>query len=428
MFAIQEIYKLYQRPAWMVEERIEQNKLYYFASLSLSPIKILLSLIPIKEEEDEKDVYGKVSKALGMAITTIDLAPVKLNTLQMTDVFGNQWQVWTALQSHYGKQLIAELISLIGHAEILGNPIGLLNNLGTGVKDFFYEPAQGIIHGPLSAGKGLIRGTGSLVRNTVEGTFDTFSKLANSMATGITTLTQDREYLMIRQREQAMNRPRNIVDGVEMGVRSLVSNLGQGLSGVVYEPVKGFKKNRFTGFLLGSFRGLSGLVVKPVAGVLDVASKAAEGIKNTAGVNQIFGKNERKRPPRLFYGKNLIMKNYDYEASAAYLLLSNTKKGRYLKEKFVDYVEGFDSKGFKWMVFMFIGKLVLFYVKKRKVKWEIPLNSIEKYEIRGEGLCVTTIPSKYKKTVGQCNFVFPLSDLRVNKFISDKLSDLLTED
>lgn len=427
MFGIQDIYVKFQKPGWMIEDKIEQNKLYYFASLSLSPIKIWISLIPIKEE-DESDVYGKVSKALGMAITTIDLAPVKLNTLQMTDVFGSQWQVLSALKAHYGKQLIAELISLIGHAEILGNPIGLLNNLGTGVKDFFYEPAQGIIHGPLSAGKGLIRGTGSLVRNTVEGTFDTFSKLANSMATGITTLTQDREYLMIRQREQAMNRPRNIVDGVEMGVRSFVSNLGQGISGIVNEPVKGFRKNRFKGFLLGSFRGLSGLVVKPMAGVLDVASKAAEGIKNTAGVNQLFGKNERKRPPRVFYGKNLIMKNYDYEAAAAFYLLSNNKKGRYAKEKFVDYVEGFDSKGFKWIVFLFIGKLVLFNVKKKKVTWDIPILDIEKHEIRPEGLSLLTLPSKFKRTMNQTKFVFPLSDLRVNKFISDKLSDLISED
>lgn len=424
--SLTEIYKLYEKPVWMLEEKIELNKLYYFASLSLSPIKILLSLIPIKE--DESDVYGKVSKALGMAITTIDVAPVKLNTLQMTDVFGSQWQVWTALKSHYGKQLIAELISLIGHAEILGNPIGLLNNLGTGVKDFFYEPAHGIINGPLSAGKGLIKGTGSLVRNTVEGTFDTFSKLANSMATGITTLTQDREYLMIRQREQARNRPRNIVDGVEMGVRSLFSNLGQGITGVISEPVKGYRKNRFAGFLLGSFRGLSGLVVKPMAGVLDVASKAAEGIKNTAGPTQIFGKYDRKRPPRVFYGKNLIIKNYNYEESQAFFTISEIKKNKYLKEKFVAYAEGFDLKGIHWHVFLFINKIVLFNVKKKKVKWEIPVKAIKRCELMSKGLCVTSQPSTFAKTPGKTTFVFPISDLRTNRFLAEKIAELIADE
>ena len=73
----------------MCAEKIELNKRYYFAKLALSPIKMMLSLIPIKEDDDI-DVYGKVSKALGMAITTIDLAPVKLNSLEMTDAFGSQ--------------------------------------------------------------------------------------------------------------------------------------------------------------------------------------------------------------------------------------------------------------------------------------------------------------------------------------------------
>ena len=102
---------------------------------------------------------------------------------------------------HYRSQLTSEIFTLIGHAVVLGNPIGLFNNLGTGVFDFFYEPAQGMVRGPISAGKGFLRGTRSLVTNTVQGTFGTFSKLTSSLATGITELTQDRDYNMQRQRD-----------------------------------------------------------------------------------------------------------------------------------------------------------------------------------------------------------------------------------
>ena len=202
-----------------------------------------------------------------------------------------------------------------------------------------------MVHGPLSAGKGFIKGTGSLLKNTVEGTFDTVSKLANSMAIGITTLTQDKDYLKGRQRQQAINKPRNIFDGVEMGVKSLFVNLGQGISGVVSEPVKGYKKDKIAGMLIGSVRGLSGLVVKPVAGVLDVASKAAEGIKNTAGSSNYFGKSERIRPPRVFYGLNSVMDVFSNEDSLAFNMIAEVKKGRYLKEKFISFVEGYDSRG-----------------------------------------------------------------------------------
>lgn len=427
VISLHDTYKKYDKPVWMSYDKIQLNKLYYFAKLALSPIKIILSLIPIKEDNEESDVYGKVSKALGMAITTIELAPVKLNSLEMTDVFGSQWQILTAFKAHYGKQLIAELLSLIGHAEILGNPIGLLNKLGTGVKDFFYEPAQGIVHGPLSAGKGFIRGTGSLLKNTVEGTFDTVSKLANSMATGITTLTQDKEYLMDRQREQAMNKPRNIVDGVEMGVKSLIVNLGQGISGVVSQPVRGYKKDKFKGMIIGGVRGLSGLVVKPVAGVLDVASKAAEGIKRTAASNIFFGISERKRPPRVFYGLSSIMKIYNLEDSIAYSLIAEAKKGKYRKDKFFTFAEGYDTKGKQWFVYMFINRIVLFSGKKKKVKWEIPIKDINSCELESNGLHVMTKASEFGHTRGKTSFVFPISDVRINRFLLEKVTDLVRD-
>jgi len=78
---------------------------------------------------------------------------------------------------------------LIGHADFLGNPVGFLNNIGTGFVDLFYEPMNGMVNGPLSAGKGFVKGAGSLLKNTVQGTFGSVSKLTDSVATGLTSLT-----------------------------------------------------------------------------------------------------------------------------------------------------------------------------------------------------------------------------------------------
>jgi vacuolar protein sorting-associated protein 13A/C len=33
---------------------------------------------------------------------------------------------------------------------------------------------------------------------------------------------------------------------------------------------------------MGSIKGLSGLIIKPVSGIIDATTKTAEGIKNTA--------------------------------------------------------------------------------------------------------------------------------------------------
>lgn len=40
---------------------------------------------------------------------------------------------------------------------MLGNPVGLVNNLGTGVVDFFYEPAQGLVKSPKDFSVGLAK-------------------------------------------------------------------------------------------------------------------------------------------------------------------------------------------------------------------------------------------------------------------------------
>lgn len=90
---------------------------------------------------------------------------------------------------------------------------------------------------------------------------------------------------MARQRDQALNKPKNVVEGLGFGFKSLFKNIGKGIAGIVTEPVKGYKKNKMKGLMAGGARGVSGLIVKPVAGVLDVASITAEGIKNTAKKN-----------------------------------------------------------------------------------------------------------------------------------------------
>jgi vacuolar protein sorting-associated protein 13A/C len=36
------------------------------------------------------------------------------------------------------------------------------------------------------------------------------------------------------------------------------------------------------GFFKGAFQGIAGLVIKPVTGAIDAASKTAEGLKSTA--------------------------------------------------------------------------------------------------------------------------------------------------
>jgi vacuolar protein sorting-associated protein 13A/C len=57
--------------------------------------------------------------------------------------------------------------------------------------------------------------------------------------------------------------------------------VGSGISGIITKPIEETKKGGFLGFFKGTAQGVTGLVVKPVSGALDLLSLTTEGIRNT---------------------------------------------------------------------------------------------------------------------------------------------------
>lgn len=67
------------------------------------------------------------------------------------------------------------VFTLIGSTSLLGNPRKFVATLNRGVSDFIKEPGNGYRQGGVKEmGKGVAKGTGSLMKNTVEGAFGSF--------------------------------------------------------------------------------------------------------------------------------------------------------------------------------------------------------------------------------------------------------------
>ena len=56
------------------------------------------------------------------------------------------------------------------------------------------------------------------------------------------------------------------------------------------------------GFIKGTAKGVAGLVIKPVTGILDMTVKTSEGFKNSAFGSDNRPNENRMRCPRVFYG------------------------------------------------------------------------------------------------------------------------------
>ena len=58
---------------------------------------------------------------------------------------------------------------MVGSLEILGNPAGLVRNIGTGIADLFRMPYAGLTRGPGAFVAGVTHGMGSLVKHISTG-------------------------------------------------------------------------------------------------------------------------------------------------------------------------------------------------------------------------------------------------------------------
>eukprot|EP01113_Clastostelium_recurvatum_P001698 TRINITY_DN10696_c0_g1_i3.p1 TRINITY_DN10696_c0_g1~~TRINITY_DN10696_c0_g1_i3.p1 ORF type:complete len:430 (-),score=78.54 TRINITY_DN10696_c0_g1_i3:38-1327(-) len=79
------------------------------------------------------------------------------------------------------------------------------------------------------------------------------------------------------------DQPKTVVDGLLRGLASVGHGVVDGVSGIVLEPVRAARAGGASGFARGVGKGLAGVVVKPMAGVVSFVGKTAEGIVNTPG-------------------------------------------------------------------------------------------------------------------------------------------------
>jgi vacuolar protein sorting-associated protein 13A/C len=52
------------------------------------------------------------------------------------------------LLKRYKNNFTSQVYKIVGSLNIIGNPMGLLKNISTGIKDLRDKPAQGLVQGP----------------------------------------------------------------------------------------------------------------------------------------------------------------------------------------------------------------------------------------------------------------------------------------
>lgn len=305
-------------------------KRYYFGDLSIVPSQIRLSSITTSKVPIH---LSEVKKSLGLTLIKFEDAVVNFNKFCDRHHFETLEVYWSAIKSHYKKELKWQAASILGSVDFLGNPLGFANDVSEGVSSLLKE--------------GNVK---SLVKNVTHGISNSTAKLTETLSEGLGNFVCDDQHTETRQRILEVSSALGGSSGGDhlvAGLKGLGFGIMGGMTSIVKQTYNGAQSKGVAGFFTGLGFGIVGTVSKPMIGVLDLASETANAVRETSkSSSRILP--DRKRLPRCVTGApGGLLPPYSSMNSKGqqHLLLLNK---RIFIEKFMAYepclLESKDSK------------------------------------------------------------------------------------
>ena len=368
----------------------QQGQDFYFELLHIQPAQLDLSFVRtervnVEDKTSSRNPLMFFLNVLTMAIGNINDAPVRLNALLLDNARVSLPVLTQHIQSHYSQEFLYQIHKILGSADFLGNPVGLFNNISSGVADIFYEPYQGLVmtDRPQELGIGIAKGATSFVKKSVFGFSDSFSKVTGSISKGLAAATLDKQFQDRRRTTRSRNRPKHALYGVTAGANSLVTSVASGVGGLARKPLEGAEREGLAGFFKGVGKGVVGLATKPAIGVFDLASNVSEGIRNTTTVFDAEGL-DRVRLTR-FTGQDGIVRPYSQREALGQFWLKQLDSGKYFNEEYIAHLE---LPREDVVVMLTYNRIMLVKSKKLTSEWDVQLKEIQTISKERTGLSV----------------------------------------
>ena len=275
-------------------------------------------------------------------------APLVFTSFVVGHVFEAPQALFRIVATHYLSQLTKQVFGILGSLAILGAPADFISNVGSGVRDFFYEPIQGAVHGPRQFIEGLEAGTQSLARGVFVGVVRGAANVADAVNSNLAGLTADYTFIDERKAHQrmltdAMSRnasKRSFGDSLNLAAASFARGVKSGALGVVEQPSRYASKHGPVGFLKGVGKAVVGAIVKPVVGLGDGAVLVMNHMSDATSKKQVFPKIpkrlRRALPSRSSTKLNLVrLEIYDERAAKAQKIVTAGESG---EDVYIGYV------------------------------------------------------------------------------------------
>jgi vacuolar protein sorting-associated protein 13A/C len=314
------------------ENEVVLSKAYYDL-IHFSPIKVHVSFsLGGISSFQVFGVLDLLMRSAGVTLTEFKDVTFKIDFFERKNLLLDNQQLVSQATTHYIRQVLKQFYVIVLGLDVIGNPVGLFLGLKQGVGDFFYEPLMGIIEGPEEFAEGLALGVKSLFSHTFGGAAGALSKITGTLGEGVSALTMDDEF--IRRRRMRMQRKQNVA---ESG-KELAQGFWRGLTGIIRKPIEGARDDGFEGLMKGIGKGAVGFIAQPATGVIDFASGSLGALKRAVDINQ---EAKKQRPPRFFQPDN-ILRPYNRHEATGHQILQSLDKGNFSQSD--NYISHFTLK------------------------------------------------------------------------------------
>ncbi|KAJ8775429.1 hypothetical protein K2173_023194 [Erythroxylum novogranatense] len=223
-----------------------------------------------------------------MALADVEGARIHLKQLTITHQMASWESMQGILTRHFMRQLLHEM----------------------------YKSPAGLI-------MGMAQGTTSLVSNTVFAVSDAATQFSKAAHKGIVAFTFD-DQTVVRSGKQRK--------GATSQSKGVINEVLEGLTGLLQAPIKEAEKRGLPGVLSGIALGVTGLVAKPAASILEVTGKTAQSIRNSSKLYQVGSQKYRIRLPRPL-SRELPLRPYILEEAVGTSVLMEVDGGLKLKDE-----------------------------------------------------------------------------------------------
>jgi len=366
-------------------------------------------------------------------------APLVFTSFVVGHVFEAPQALFRIVATHYSSQLTKQVFGILGSLAILGAPADFISNVGSGVRDFFYEPIQGAVHGPRQFIEGLEAGTQSLARGLFVGVVRGAANVTDAVNSNLAGLTADYSFIDERKAHQrmltdAMSRnaaKRSFSDSLNLAAASVARGVRSGALGIVEQPSLYASKHGPVGFLKGVGKAMVGAVVKPVVGLGDGAVLVMNHMSDATSKKQVFPKIpkrlRRALPRRSADKKNYVrLEPYDDRAAKAQKIVTG---GESVEDVYIGHVNISSH--------LIIGSEQCFWAIDRRSRepWCVTWSELSHFGVRERSVRIVVFSQTGLKsytfqveTSGQLAKIQELLSMQAGKMVSRRVSFQLSVD